>query len=347
LGYLRRWNIPGEAGFSHWLEIAKGGKLLTTLPLEEGHLEEAARLVSSRYEVLCRHEPLLPQSYKEVPTLLPLLNRIFNVGGPGVASFQDGRMVGFLTAWLMPGFRGKKSVYSPEWANGALLTNSRYIYEEMYSKIAAEWVAEQYLSHYISLFANDLGALEGWHWLGFGMLGVDAVRGLSPVAVGDIDVDVQLAGVQHIEHILALNQGLRVYAKESPYFFINQIRDRDYFSVWLADPNKEIWLALIDDEPAGFLHLGPANDDVATIIYDEKTTSIYGAFTVEDQRGRGIGAALLRHAVESARSAGYLRCAVDFESMNIGGARYWFKQGFKPVSLSLHRLVDERLISGS
>ena len=320
---------------------------MTTLPLEEGHLEEAARLVSSRYEVLCRHEPLLPKPYKEVPTLLPLLKGIFNAGGPGVASFQDGRMVGFLTGWLMPEFRGKKSVYSPEWANGALLTNSRYIYEEMYSKIAAEWVAEQYLSHYISLFANDLGALEGWHWLGFGMLGVDAVRDLSPVSVGELDVDVQLADDQHIEHVLSLNQGLRVYAKASPCFFINQVRDRNYFIEWLADPNKEIWIGLVDDEPAGFFHLGPANDDVATIIYDEKTTSIFGAFTVEDQRGRGIGAALLSHAVESARKAGYKRCAVDFESMNVIGTRYWFKQGFKPVSLSMHRLVDERVISNS
>jgi len=328
-------------------KLTRRYKLLTIIPLIGDHLEDAARLVSDRYKILCEYEPLLPNSYKEVSTLLPLLKRIFTAGGPGVAAFQDGRLVGFLTAWLMPAFKGKKSVYSPEWANAAVLIDSRHIYEAMYSKVAAQWTAEGYLSQYISLFSNDLNAVEGWHWLGFGMLGVDAVRGLSPVGVSDNQVDVQLAGVQHIEHVMELNQGLRDYAKSSPYFFINEVRNRDYFIDWLTNPNKEIWIAFVDDEPAGFLHIGPANDDVATIVYDDKTTSIYGAFTVEDQRSRGIGAALLSHAVESASKAGYKRCAVDFESMNVVGTRFWFKQGFKLVSLSMHRLVDERVISNS
>ena len=99
---------------------------------------------------------------------------------PGVAAIQDGQLVGFLIGWLMPNFRGKSSVYSPEWANAAKMENCEYIFEEMYQQIAAKWVADKYVAHYISIFANDLQAIRTWHWLGFGMLGIDAIRGLQP-----------------------------------------------------------------------------------------------------------------------------------------------------------------------
>jgi hypothetical protein len=151
--------------------------LIKIVPFKGEYLENAAALVCKRYVDLCQQEPLLPHRYKEVSSLLPLLQNILNAGGPGVAAFQDGVLVGYLTGWLMPGFRGKRSVYSPEWGNAAELRNSRYIYEEMYSHLAGDWVSEKYVSHYISAFVNDCGAIQGWHWLGFGMLGIDVIRG--------------------------------------------------------------------------------------------------------------------------------------------------------------------------
>ncbi|GAH27730.1 unnamed protein product, partial [marine sediment metagenome] len=78
-------------------------------------------------------------------------------------------------------------------------------------------------------------------------------------------------------------------------------------------------------------------------IVDEKTTSIYGAFTMKNMRGSGIATALLNHALEFARVAEYERCAVDFEPMNLAGSRFWLKH-FKPVCLSLFRQIDLRVI---
>jgi GNAT superfamily N-acetyltransferase len=103
-------------------------------------------------------------------------------------------------------------------------------------------------------------------------------------------------------------------------------------------------LAYADGDPVAFIRMGPANDDVCTIIYDEKTTSIYGAFTRETERGKNIATSLLAHALEAARSAGYERCAVDFETMNLLGTRFWLRHDFKPVSFSLLRYVDERVV---
>ena len=93
------------------------------------------------------------------------------------------------------------------------------------------------------------------------------------------------------------------------------------------------------------MSLGPANEDVCTLIVDEQTTSIYGAFTKENVRGKGVATALLNHALERAREAGYRRCAVDFESMNLEGARFWLRY-FSPVCFSLLRHIDARLTAG-
>ncbi len=88
--------------------------------------------------------------------------------------------------------------------------------------------------------------------------------------------------------------------------------------------------------------LEPSNPSAAYVIRDEKTVSISRAFTKEHTRNSGIGTALLKHSLDWARSVGYERCAVDFESENISGARFWLKH-FQPVCYSLIRYVDERV----
>ena len=316
--------------------------MLKTVSLREDHLDDAALLVSHRYRRLCEQEPRLPHSYVEVTNLMPLLQNILRASGIGVASFQGDRLVGFLTGWQMPSFRGKRSTYSPEWANAADLEDSAHIYEELYSHLAAAWVADKYVAHYISLFPNDVDAMRAWHWMGFGMISVDALRGLDSIQNNDANVTIRRAELQDLEQVMELHEDLWQYHKEAPIFLLAEKRDRSYYEEWLRKPDKVVWLAYWEEEPVAFMRLGPADDDVCTIIVDEKTTSIYAAFTKEKARKEGIATALLDLAVQSARDSGYERCAVSFEPMNLLGTRFWLKY-FKPVCYSILRIVDDRL----
>lgn len=311
------------------------------VPLKEEHIEDAAALVSRRYDGLCKQVPCLPRKYSQKSVLLPLLQNIIQAARPGVAAIRNGQFAGFLTGWQMPSFRGKMSTYSPEWANAASLEDSRRIYEEMYSHLAETWVADNYVSHYISLFPNDDHALESLFWLNFGMISVDAVRKLDPVEA-DGDVKIRRAELQDIELVMELHEDLRRYMQGTPVFFLPDKKDRSYYEKWLQDPNKVVWLADGQDEPAAILRLGPADDDVCTIIYDDSTTSIYAAFTKEKARRAGIATALLDHALEAAWASGYSRCAVSFEPMNLLGRRFWLKY-FSPVCYTVLRQIDERL----
>lgn len=311
------------------------------IELRENHLEDAAALVSSHYVNLCEQNSYLPQSYTQVATLQPLLQNITHAGCPGVAAIDHGKLVGFLTGWQMPSFRGKRSTYSPEWANATTSENSQRIYEEMYTRMADIWVAEQYVDHYINLFSNNVQGLKVWYWMNFGMISVDASRGLDALQ-GQSDVYIRRADMRDIELVMELHEALRQYMQGTPVYLLTDKKDRSYYAEWLQNPGKVVWLAFRHDEPVAFMRMGPADDDACTIIYDEKTTSIYAAYTIEKARSEGIATALLDHALEAALTSGYERCAVSFEPMNLLGTRFWLKY-FNPVCFSVVRRIDDRI----
>jgi len=313
---------------------------LEIVPFGEKHLEDAATLACSRYNELRREIPLLPSRYAEISTLLPLLHKIVK-GGPGVAALHQGRLVGFLTGWLMPSFRGRPAVLSPEWGNAVDTENSRRICEEMYTHISASWVADGYLTHLIGKLPNDFDGIDVWHWLGFGMIAVDALRGLNPAEGSTARIDIRRGGPEDTNEAMALIDALKLHSASAPTFLIQtKQRDRRYYEEWLANPDNALWLAYNGSEALAFMQHGPASTDTCTIIQDQKTTSIIGAYTRENVRCRGIASTLLNRSLEWARGEGYERCAVDFEPMNPLATRFWLKY-FKPVCYTLVRHVDK------
>lgn len=316
---------------------------MNIIPLKKDHLEDAAKLARNCYQILRKQIPLLPISYSDESAFIPLLENIINAECPGVAAVQNGKLIGFFTGWQMQSFRGEKSIYSPEWANAAEGTESQHIYEGMYSQLAEIWAAENYGAHYISLFANDTETLRTLHWLGFGMISVDAIRELDSIPKDNSGISIRQAEVADLQLVVDLHEDLRSYMKKAPIHLPTEKKDKGFFQDWIEDPSRLVWLGYQDDEPAAFLRSGPADDDVCTIIIDEETTSIYAAYTIEDVRDKGFGAALLDQHLANARASGYSRCAVTFEPMNLIGTQFWLKY-FKPVCYSVLRHIDRRLI---
>lgn len=111
---------------------------------------------------------------------------------------------------------------------------------------------------------------------------------------------------------------------------------------WLANPTYASWLAYVDGEAIAYIRIQRGNSDAAYIVNDKNTASIIGAFTKKDFRSSGIATALLNHAINWARSRGFQRCSVDFESQNIPGSRFWLKY-FRPVCYSMIRHIDKRI----
>lgn len=311
---------------------------LEIVPITKEHLEDAARLVSIRYQKLLARVPSLPPRYADANTYIPLLENAAEAG-TGVAALEKGKLKGFHAAWRLPSFRGKRSIFSPEWANAVVEPDGRRIYETMYTYLAPLWGADGYLTHLVSLFANDQDGMECWQWLGFGMMAVDAMRNVQFESECTCEVDIRLAGLQDMDAVIALAEALHRHTAGSHTFLIgDRKRERAYYEAWIHNPGKAIWLAYQGTRAVAFLKIGPANDDACTIIVDEKTASITGAFTEEEVRGEDIATSLLKRSLEWAREKGCTRCAVDFEPMNHWARRFWLRY-FQPVVYSYIRKI--------
>lgn len=308
------------------------------VPLQGDHLPSAAGLVCERYRLLRERLPILPPRWENPAAVLELLLDLSRESA-GVAALRDGELVGFMMNIVISNFMGKRAVWSPEWANTAFLEDSRRIYQEMYAALAPRWLADGCHIHLVSLLASDLQGREAWHWLGFGLVNIDAMRGLEPVAGDASGIDVRPVAPADAPALDAMDRALAEHVSGVPaYFFHEPIG----FSEHLGQPGYAAFLAWRGAEPLGFIALEPGMECDSVLMRDEGTVNIHGAFVRETARCAGVAAALLDHALAWARSQSYARCAVDFESANIHAARFW-PRWFTPVNYSLIRWIDERV----
>jgi GNAT superfamily N-acetyltransferase len=315
---------------------------LEIVPLQDEHIKDAAALVSAGYRALRQHVPSMPSRYEEVSSILPPLRDLAGQA-PGVIAMRDGRLAGFLLGMVLPEFRGKRSVYSPEWANAVDGEGGGETYREMYAHLSAHWVADGCFTHVLTLLTHDGEAMDAWHWLGFGLTAVDAMRDLAPAKGTIANIEIRRAGLEDIEEAMMLDQALHRHLAAAPVFLVDE-HGSEFYEQWLANPANALWLAYRGGEVVAEMGLEPSNPKACYIIRDDKTISVTSAFTKESERNKGIGTALLDHSLGWARSAGYERCAVDFEPQNIPAARFWLRH-FQPVCYSLIRHVDERAAS--
>ncbi|MBN1642230.1 MAG: GNAT family N-acetyltransferase [Anaerolineae bacterium] len=312
---------------------------IQVVPFVDDHLPGATALACARYRALCALVPALPPRYGDPAVVLPMLHELAR-DAPGVAAMRDGQFVGYVL-WLPTLARGGlRTAYSPEWANGAAAEQSARVYEEMYATIAAWWVGEGRLFHLVGLLAHDDAAIAAWHRLGFGMLAADAARDLTPMVDVGANVAIRRASSADQESCAALDRALQQYLASAPTYLFIEDPELGPARV-LGGPAHAVWLAEREGEPVAYLRIGPASEDACTIIRDPGTASITGAYTCPDARREGVGAALLDRALAWAREAGYVRCTVDWEPMNVLGARFWLR-AFQPAVYTLARQIDAR-----
>ena len=312
---------------------------IRVVSLRDHHLEDAAHLVAARHREERQHAPILPGRFEDPGAVLPPLRRLASES-EGIVALEGGRLVGLLLGMVLPDFKGMRSAYVPEWSHAAVGDRRRRVYEEMYVEAATRWVADGCLLHAITLLAHDGEAFDAWNWMGFGMLVIDAVRGLEPVEGPLPEVDIWRAGLDDVETAMAFDRALSEYLAEPPTFLLGgEPMDRAEHVAWLEDPERALWVASRRGESVGVIGLQPSNPTAAATPQGDGSVSITRAFTLAPMRGQEVGTALLARAIDWARTTGYARCAVDFESANVLASRFWLRH-FEPVCYSLMRVVD-------
>lgn len=311
--------------------------------LQKEHLQEALELALGGHVAEKANVNFLPARLAE--HYLPLLEGML-AKAPGAAALDDhGQLIGYIIGRKVPNFKGpQRGVFVPEWANAATGPNRVQVMQHLYENISTEWVKNGCFTHALTLYAHDHLALNTWFHGTFGIICGDGLRELLPIN-GHLaeDVRIRRASVQDIDFFLPLVHEQQRYYPQAPMFMpLLELDDRLEYEHWLADDRNALWLALDGNDLIGYFQSSPAHPRASHLIDDPSTCSICGAYVKSDSRQGGVGTALLNRVIDWAKGEGYRRCAVDFETNNIYGSRFWHKH-FTPVAYSVIRTVDERV----
>jgi GNAT superfamily N-acetyltransferase len=314
----------------------------------QAYCNEAAELAAQRGADLMRITPALPPLCCDPATFLPQIQDLAQ-RVPGVAALRNGRLCGYWLAFVIPEFRGLRSAYSPDWANGADTDEAAAIYQAMYAHLSPTWLANGCFLHLASVNASARAALDGLYWQGFGLNVIDSIRDLTslaraaPLAQPVEQLVIRRATPDDVDAVLGLSNALQRHLAAPPiYLALNHLESRTDIVEWLSEPGNAKWLALLEGELVAEMGFAPANQWVSSLIRTQSTISIVSAYTRPEARKHGLGARLLDHGLAMARDAGFAHCAVDFESANTEGARFWMRH-FQPFCFSVMRYVDQRM----
>ena len=121
---------------------------------------------------------------------------------------------------------------------------------------------------------------------------------------------------------------------ESIEEFIRLNLSQERFAEYLADPQRELFVAEDDGALVGYtmlVHADPADPDVAAVVTARPTTELSKVYVLPDRHGGGVAAALVERSVDAARARGAASVWLGVNQRNARANRFYEKQGFALV----------------
>lgn len=324
------------------------------VPFTPAHREPAAALLAARGSVERALDPALPAWLADPAAALGEIERMLAAPrAEGLAALQGGELAGFLIGAIeFPSPLSHRSLMDPPRAgwitcHAADPARAAESYRALYTVLAERWIAAGSFAHHIGIRAGDRTALDAWFTLGFGQIAAHAVRNMQPLAgaAPPPGVTIRAATADDLDRMLQFTDAVNRHQAASPMFspyLPETLPDvRHELEALLTDPNCGAVLAERDGRLVGGYSFGPPPVEM---VAPERVIFVLDAWTAPEERGHGLGAALLDAVLCWGRERGVEWCQLNFLSANLPGARFWLGSGgFRPLSLFLQRRLDERI----
>jgi len=124
-------------------------------------------------------------------------------------------------------------------------------------------------------------------------------------------------------------------------------RPREYYDSVLADGTKGIFVAEIDGEVAGCIHLEERVEPNLPVLVPMKWVQVSEIMVGKNSQRRGVGRALMQQAKTWARERGCKDLRLTVADFNTGAKEFYLQEGFRTKSetLALPLEQDRRIES--
>ncbi|WXG47549.1 MAG: GNAT family N-acetyltransferase [Candidatus Atabeyarchaeum deiterrae] len=295
------------------------------VPLSGAHLSEIWILWKAQYKEELSAGGKIPNrwdSYRE--EIQSLLRKRVKSDYAMVAETRN-EIVGYMFFDVFP-FHNEQTAFCPIIGHATKQAHRREISEKLYQSLSKKLVTDGILNHTITYFAHDEGLKETVFELGFGLIVVDAFRGLNTFSSSVSSINIIRADSSHIDVVEALGEEARGYYLEAPLFLTRKKQPHDYYHRLFSE-DAAIFLAFSRNEPVGLMQIRKNKELDPMTLSDTNTGLIdqMGAYIKPTFRRQGIGRALLLKCVQWCQHRGITRIHVDFESANLSARPFWLE----------------------
>jgi len=307
--------------------------------LEDKHLAAAAALLADRHARHREAEALLP----EVSDFRAQLERdLEHELAGGVVALRGQELVAYLIGRVEEDALLGDRRAIVDFAGCAAATGEAEAIRDLYTALAARWVAAGATRHLALIPASDEALTDPWLRLAFGVQYVWAVRetaAMKPVGAG---VEIRAGTSDDLELVARLDRSLYEHQAGSPSFSGLAIPTDEEFRADWSDlwDDPELYTHFVAERagrPLGHLVLyrRPTGD----LRVPEGNIDLSHAATLPAARRSGVSLALTGHALTWAHEHGFRSMTTDWRSVNLLSSRHWPRRGFRPTYYRLYRAV--------
>ena len=125
-------------------------------PFQPEHAEQAAELFVARFKRLRSSLPLLPDRLEDPARVAEKIRSLMEIC-PGFTALEDGRVTGYLGAWIVDEFRDtpRRGTYSPEWGHASSEGRQAEIDRALYRRASQAWFEAGCRVYALTLLAGD------------------------------------------------------------------------------------------------------------------------------------------------------------------------------------------------
>jgi GNAT superfamily N-acetyltransferase len=304
----------------------------TVRALQPSDIEQVVERIQARLAADANHQPLVnPVISHDV-----LADSLRRATASTWVAEDGGRIAGHLHGALLEGESHGKGVWiGPDGASFDDLD----VLSDLYSRAGASWIDNGAIEHYVWTLDEPVST-QPWHELGFARMHRRGVLTLPRFARPPLPrgYAVRRGGLDDLDLAVALDDELDAAERLGPSFSfgVHNSSKRDDFFETLDDP--EVHHYIVEHEGRAVAQcitfpLPPRRGSFDATVHLSAVTVLGG------HRGRGVGTALVGHALGEAHDAGFSYAETNWRATNRDAQRYWLHFGFVPTYVRLHRTI--------